>query len=227
MEHQELSSPSAQARHLVIRWLIGLGLVLVLVLIFGEMAEEVWFREGFAWDAPIILSIHRLSNPILDAVMWLVTQTGEIGAVLVVLVAAIWFVRHKRNVDALAIVISLGGAAALNAVMKLIFARPRPSLFPPMVAVSGFSFPSGHVTAAVAVYGFLAVLLWRSGRRGWAILSAFWVVVVAISRIYLGAHYPSDTLGAMVSTSLWLLVVFFIRDRQMRSVGSNPDSDQG
>ena len=221
------SKQAGQSRRLIVRWLIGLGLVLGLVLIFGEMAEEVWFREGFAWDAPIILAIHQLSNPILDAIMWLVTQTGEIGAVLVVLIAAIWFVRHQRGVDGLAIVVSLCGAAALNAVLKLIFARPRPSLFPPIVKVSGFSFPSGHVTAAVAVYGFLAVVLWRERRYGWAIFSGFWVLVVAISRIYLGAHYPSDTLGAMVFTSLWLLVVFFVRDRHAQPIRLNQDAEQG
>ena len=214
-----------QSRGLIVRWLIGLGLVLGLVLIFGEMAEEVWFREGFAWDAPIILAIHRLSNPFINAVMWLVTQTGEIGAGLVVLMAAIWFVRHQRGVDALSIVVSLGGAAALNAILKLIFARPRPSLFPPMVKVTGFSFPSGHVTAAVAVYGFLAVVLWREGRRGWAIFSGLWVILVAISRIYLGAHYPSDTLGAMVFTSLWLLVLYFVRDRYAQAVQLEGESE--
>jgi len=207
-----------QPRRLIFRWLIGLGLVLGLVLIFGELAEDVWFREGFTWDAPIILAIHQLSNPFLDAVMWLVTQTGQIGAVVVVIITAIWFVHHQRSVDALAIIVSLVGAAALNAVLKLIFARPRPSLFPPIVVVSGFSFPSGHVTASAAVYGFLAVLLWREGRRGWAILLGLWVGLVAVSRIYLGVHYPSDTLGAMIFTSLWLLVVFFIRDRYLGEI---------
>jgi membrane-associated phospholipid phosphatase len=218
MKYFEELRHKGEPRRLIVHWLIGMGLVLGLVLVFGEMAEEVWFREGFAWDAPIILAIHKLSNPFLDQVMWLVTQTGQAGAVAVVVLAVIWFVRHHRTVDALAIVVSLVGAAALNGVLKLIFARPRPSLFPPLVKVSGFSFPSGHVTAAVAVYGFLAVLLWRAGRRGWAIFSSLWVLLVAISRIYLGAHYPSDTLGAMIFTYLWLIVLFFVRDRNLREL---------
>jgi len=211
------SGQEERSRQLIVHWLVGLGVVIGLVLVFGGMAEDVWFRGGFAWDAPIILAIHRLSNPILDVVMWLVTQTGQVGAVLVTLIATVWFVRHHRRVDALAMLIGLGGAAALNLALKLIFARPRPSLFTPMVVEKGFSFPSGHVTAAVAVYGFLAVLLWREGRYRWAALSAFWVVMVAISRIYLGVHYPSDTLGAMAITSLWLFVVFFVRDRHSQS----------
>ena len=98
-------------------------------------------------------------------------------------------------------------------VLKLLFARPRPALFPPLVVESGFSFPSGHVTTSVAVYGLLAVFLWRQGHRGWAIVAAAWVLVVAVSRIYLGVHYPSDTLGSITFASLWLWAVVAIRTR--------------
>jgi len=92
-------------------------------------------------------------------------------------------------------------------------------LFAPLVVERGFSFPSGHVTASVAVYGFLAVLLWRNNRRAWAIFSAAWVFVVAASRVYLGVHYPSDVLGAMSLTSLWLMIVLAVHDWHLRQAG--------
>ena len=82
----------------------------------------------------------------------------------------------------------------------------------PLVVESDFSFPSGHVTASVAAYGFLAVLLWRSGHRFWTGFSVVWILLVAISRVYLGVHYLSDTVGAIAFASLWLLVVFVVRD---------------
>jgi len=90
------------------------------------------------------------------------------------------------------------GATALNTALKLLLSRPRPSLFTPLVSASGFSFPSGHVTASVATFGFLAVLLWREKRFGWAIASLVLVPLVALSRIYLGVHYPSDVLGSLI-----------------------------
>jgi undecaprenyl-diphosphatase len=74
----------------------------------------------------------------------------------------------------------------------------------------------------VAVYGFLAVLLWRQNHWGWAILSGAWVLVVALSRIYLGVHYPSDALGAMIFASLWLMVIFAVRDWYLRQVRKTP-----
>lgn len=211
---------------LFIRWLLGLGLVLVLLGVFTALAEDVWFREGFAWDAPIILAVHRVSNPFLDAVMSLVTQTGEAGAIATALILTAWFAWKNRRMDALSVVASFGGAAALNTLLKLIFARPRPAFFTPLVVESGFSFPSGHVTASVAIYGFLAILLWRSKHRFWALVAGAWVLLVAVSRIYLGVHYPSDTLAALAFTSLWLMVVFAVHDGVARRT-TVPDASPG
>ena len=209
-----------------IRWLLGLSLVLVLAGVFTALAEDVWFREGFAWDAPIIQAIHQFSNPWLDPLMSLVTQTGEAGAIVIVVIMAAWFIWKNRRMDALSVVASFGGAAALNTLLKLIFARPRPALFPPLVLENDFSFPSGHVTASVAVYGFLAVLLWRSKHRLWALVAGAWVLLVTVSRIYLGVHYPSDTLAALAFASLWLMMVFAVHDRVARRAAA-PDASPG
>jgi membrane-associated phospholipid phosphatase len=206
------------SKWLVIRWFLGFALILGLVAVFTELAEDVWFREGFAWDAPIILAIHQFSRPWLDTVMRAVTQAGESVAIAVAILMAAWFGWKHKVLDAISIIISISGSAALNALLKILLKRPRPVLFPPLVVASGFSFPSGHVTTSVAVYGFLAVLLWRNNHRGWAILSGTLVLAVAFSRIYLGVHYPSDTLGAMIFASLWLMVIFAIHDRYVRQV---------
>lgn len=195
----------------VTRYMLGLAIVTFLAVIFASLAEDVWFREGFSWDAPIILGIHSLSNPTLDFIMKLVTQTGNAGAILLVLALAGWFYWKQRKIDAISILGTFGGAVGINALLKLVFARPRPHLFPPLVVETDFSFPSGHVTAAVALYGFLAFLLWQNRHYIRAALSAGWIFVIAISRIYLGVHYPSDTLAAMAFSSLWLIGVLYAR----------------
>jgi undecaprenyl-diphosphatase len=210
------------SRRLVFYWFLELAFISGLVAIFASLAEDVWFREGFAWDAPIILAIHQLSSPALDTIMRILTQTGGSGVIIFSAILGVWFVWKRNYLDAVSIVVSLSGAAALNALMKIMLSRPRPSLFPPLVIASGFSFPSGHVAASVAVYGFLAVLLWRQNHRGWAILSGAWMLVVALSRIYLGVHYPSDALGAMIFASLWLMVIFAVRDWYLRQVRKTP-----
>ena len=206
-----LNKPELSKR-LVLRWFLGLVFISGLVAIFTDLAENVWFRQGFAWDKPIIMAIYQLSSPVLDTVMRIVTQTGAVGAIAFTALLAIWFTRKQNNLDAASIIISLAGAATLNTLIKIFLAHPRPGIFLPRVVGHSFSFPSGHVTASVAVYGFLAVLLWRRHQRGWAVLSGAWVLVVAFSRIYLGVHYPSDVLGALIFSSLWLMVVFAVHD---------------
>jgi len=199
-------------------WLTGL-VMLGLLAAFTALAKNVFFREGFSWDKPIILAVHSHATPILDDVMWTVTQMGETGAIVVTILAAVWFSRKQKPVDTYAILISFCGATALNTALKLLLSRPRPSLFTPLVSASGFSFPSGHVTASVATFGFLAVLLWREKRFGWAIASLVLVPLVALSRIYLGVHYPSDVLGSLIFASMWLIVVFVIRNRYIDRLG--------
>jgi len=205
------------SKKIILYWVLGLFFILGLVVIFTDLAEDVWFREGFSWDASIILSIHQISRPWLDTAMRILTQAGEAGAITVAILAALFFLRKHNSLDAAAMVISLMGASAMNTLWKILLHRPRPNLFPPLVIEKGFSFPSGHVTASVAVYGFLAVLLWRNRHYVWAIFSASWIFIVAISRIYLGVHYPSDTIGALVFTSLWLFVILLVRDKYSRT----------
>ncbi len=201
---------------LLLRWMLGLGLVLLAVWVYFDLAEDVLIHKAVAWDSPIIMAIHQLGSPGLDSFMLAITQMGQWGAILTAIGAAIYFARHKDLLDSAAVLFSLGAGATINALLKILFVRPRPAFFIPLVNEPGFSFPSGHVTAAGAVFGFLAVILWRKGKRLWAVLCASLVLLVAISRIYLGVHYPSDTVSALIFSFLWLLILFFGRDRYER-----------
>jgi membrane-associated phospholipid phosphatase len=195
--------------------LIEMGVASALVFVFASLAEDVWFKEPFAWDAPIMLAIHRLASPFLNKLMLLVTQMGEIGAAVAVILLAIIFIIKRQRTNLISLIVIFVGAVVLNTLIKSFFSRPRPDVFPPLVNEQSYSFPSGHVAASVAVYGFLAVLLWQNHHRIWAILVGLWIPIVAFSRVYLGVHYPSDVLGAFAFTSLWLLMIFVIRDRHL------------
>ncbi len=208
--------------HAFLRWLIALGVVVALAALFSALAEDVWFQEGFAWDAPIILAIHGLSSPWLDSLMLVLTHLGADGAILVAALMFAWFIWKRRPLDAATVVVSLAGGMLLNVALKLVFARPRPALFTPLVIQGGFSFPSGHVAVSVSVYGLLAIYLWRSGHRAWAVVAGSIVPVVAFSRVYLGVHYPSDTLASLAYATLWLWAVVAIRDRQAKRLYGDP-----
>jgi undecaprenyl-diphosphatase len=96
----------------------------------------------------------------------------------------------------------------LNQVLKLFFARPRPDVFPPLTVEHSYSFPSGHMMAAVSVYGFIALILWKRRQRLLALMSALLIPVVGFTRIYLGVHYPSDVVGALAVGVAWLFLVY-------------------
>jgi len=183
------------------------ALLMLATTIFLKLADDVWFREGFWWDAPLMLTIHRYSSSPLDALIAALTTTGGRLLPLVFLGVGMVLWRKNHKTELVALGASTGGAFAINGVLKWLFARPRPTVFPPLTVETTFSFPSGHTMAAVAFYGLLAVFLWQWRQRSIAVFSAGWVFVIAFSRIYLGVHYPSDVLGALAVGLFWLIMV--------------------
>ena len=125
---------------------------------------------------------------------------------------AILFLVFNKRSEAAGIVLSAGGSALLNSILKKVIARPRPTSDLVMVfrPLDTQSFPSGHVTFYVCFFGFLFftayALLPRGSvaRRVALILTALPILLIGLSRVYLGAHWPSDTIGAYFSSGLWL-----------------------
>ncbi len=190
---------------------LGLALVvLVAIAVFLELAGDVWLKEGFAWDAPLMLALHRLSRPWLDLVFRVITTTAGpyISLPVAVLAALLWYTKNRRA--AVLIAASSAGAFLMGAQLKALFARPRPTVFPPLVLETSYSFPSGHTLSAVAFYGLLAILLWTHRRRVWAVLVGLWPLIVAVSRVYLGVHYPSDVLASLTIGIVWLAAIALI-----------------
>jgi len=195
-------------------WQLALLLILIASIVFIELAEDVWLKEGFAWDAPLMLALHGLSQPWLDSFFIGITRTAGEWVIVPLGVTAVYLWRQQKSATAIMILVSFIGAVALNTLLKALFARPRPQIFPQLMVENSFSFPSGHTMAAVAFYGLLAILLWRNQRHPWAVLSGLWVFLVAVSRVYLGVHYPSDVLASLAVGTIWLvLILSFFQDR--------------
>ena len=97
---------------------------------------------------------------------------------------------------------------ALNQTLKFLIQRPRPEGFA-LAAETGFSFPSGHSMAAMAFFGLLVWIVWhykRDRAMRWMCAGAFSLIIVLIglSRIYLGVHYASDVIGGFCVSLAWL-----------------------
>ncbi|MBI2523985.1 phosphatase PAP2 family protein [Candidatus Peregrinibacteria bacterium] len=141
-----------------------------------------------------------------------ITALANFSAILLasaVLTVMLW-TQHRRT-HVLVLWLTLIGSEGMATIGKLLFRRPRPSGLLPAIMENSYSFPSGHATSAVVLFGFLAYLLIRE-HRSWQIkVSAFLtalllVFLVDLSRLYLGVHYVSDVLAG---NALALTVLLF------------------
>jgi undecaprenyl-diphosphatase len=146
------------------------------------------------------------SNPVLDRIMPVITEAGD-GKVIFV-IALLLMLLKNRNIKAAGILLMAGSSFAYYciSVLKNIVARPRPFMVlkgvEPLVTAHGFSFPSGHSTMA-----FMAAFILCACFKRWYIFYPV-AVMVAISRMYMGVHYPLDvTMGACLGTLIGYLLV--------------------
>jgi membrane-associated phospholipid phosphatase len=125
---------------------------------------------------------------------------------------------RRRRDWALTVAVAIPGIELINALAKILVKRPRPAFDDAIVHLETFSFPSGHVAVSTVLYSLLAAYIIANTRsagvRVASVLAAFALVaLVGSSRMYLGAHYPTDVLGAIVEGLLWVAVCLSWRSR--------------
>ncbi|SDN37631.1 undecaprenyl-diphosphatase [Fictibacillus solisalsi] len=192
--------------------LAGFGLATACLLIFAELSEDVLEKKTFGFDPVIIDAVRSYSSPAMDRIMLVFTEIGSKLA-LGILVAAgmLWLWLKRKNIwGMLFFLIAVGGGGLLNLILKGAFQRKRPHT-DPIVEALGFSFPSGHAMGSLVYYGFLGYLVVRSKRTAgikflWAFLFGAVIILIGISRIYLGVHYPSDVIAGYAAGLVWLLL---------------------
>ena len=190
----------------------GLAVSTFVIWAFFELADEVLEGDSRAFDRAVLLWIHDTFPDWLDGPMRLVTALGNFYVVVPLLaVAVIVFYLRGWRLTAVLLVVSTGGSIVLTTVLKGLFQRTRPELVESGYQASFYSFPSGHATVAVGLYGMLTVILaYRlRGTARWAVAVCGLLVVLLIgfSRLYLGVHYPTDILAGYLSALLWLVCV--------------------
>ena len=180
---------------------------------FAVLAVLAHAYAYFAWDLRAARAVQSL-----DAAWWasLMTWASLMGngatPHAITTVTVILFFAFRRRSESFGLALSAGGGAIINRLLKVIIARPRPTadLVGFAYRSDDLSFPSGHVMFYVCYFGFLFFAAYATLPRGsWTrraalALSALPVLVIGVSRVYLRAHWPSDTLGAYMLGGLWL-----------------------
>ena len=196
---------------------LGLHLTLsVLILVaatwaFGALAEDVVTGDRITIiDARFSAWLHNHGTQSLTKLMLLVSDVHETVPVLAATAALCVYLWARRlRVWVLTFALTVGGGSLLNVLLKHLFHRPRPLFDNPIVLLKTYSFPSGHTIMATVFYGTVCVLIWsRVGDWKWriaaSVASIALILLVAFSRIYLGAHYLSDVVAAMLEGVAWI-----------------------
>jgi membrane-associated phospholipid phosphatase len=181
--------------------------------IFFNLAWDVTSHDDIVvLDATVAAWLHSHGSPRLTDFMILLTNlnsTAGIGALSVLF--ALLLARLRERYWILTLALAMGGGMALNVLLKETYARARPHFDDPWVTLNTYSFPSGHTAGATLFYGVLAAFLvsrtseWHV-RIACVVAAVLMVVMVAFSRMYLGAHYLSDVAAAACSSTVWLVL---------------------
>jgi membrane-associated phospholipid phosphatase len=183
------------------------------LFLFGGLLQDIVEQESIVlFDARFSSLIASLRDPILTQFFYAMTFIGQ-GPTAVVMVSILLIVLflYKKRIYIPGLLISVIGSETMDSLIKLYVHRPRPTGPIPLFTETSFSFPSGHATIAVALYGFLIYIFYRvsSKRReriGAAIIGGFVILGIGASRIYLGVHFFSDVMGGYLLGFLWLLI---------------------
>lgn len=200
----------AADHHLGLHLTIGLVVICGLTWGFAELAETIR-EEGHlvAIDLSTSEWMHRQATPALTRTAVFVTFLGSGEFLTVVCLGiAVWLWRKRARLALLALVLMMGGGALLMNFLKLIYQRGRPLPLQPLDPFKGYSFPSGHVMcsalfAASVLYIVAVTIPHRRRHRLHVPLAILFVIVIALTRIYLGAHFVSDTMAATAAGTAW------------------------
>jgi undecaprenyl-diphosphatase len=231
-EADDIEGVTAPARRRGWAW-PALALFAVSLILLGvHLADELIEGEGFSFDTRLLLALRVPGHPQTPiGPSWLLQSAVDISALggytlmwLFGLAGLVWLIAAGKRAEAGGIAVSLIGSSVIDGLLKHWIARPRPELVPHLVQVTNASFPSGHAMISSAVYLTLALMLaegmprdgWRgrAARAGVVGFFSLLAVLIGMSRVYLGVHWPSDVLAGWCFGTAWALLVW-MADRRL------------
>lgn len=208
------------------RTLFYQGVALAAMLLFALLAVAVRRQGGLvAFDIALAdrLSL-SMGAPLLWTLSWF-THLGDRNLLTAIAVGmTLWLLWRQRWALALGCAAATGGGGLLNLLLKHVFRRVRPDYAHSYSDADGWSFPSGHASASMAVYGIACYLLLRVLPARWrpACLAgtAALVVAIGVSRVLLQVHFASDVMAGLAVSAAWLALCVAVIERRPRQSGT-------
>jgi membrane-associated phospholipid phosphatase len=205
--------PAESERLLSAALVMGLLAAAAALMLLSWLGREILTGVTPVLDDRIRLAVHGLASPRVTAIMRGLSRYGGPGGLTPIgLALALAFLIKRWHRGALLVVVTMAGAGLLDLLLKQSFGRGRPAAFFDYPLPASHSFPSGHAFFAASFFGGLAVLV--SDRvRSRFLRAAVWIVAVSLillvglSRVYLGVHYPSDVIAGYAAATVWVAAV--------------------
>lgn len=187
----------------------GASIAIAFTWLFVELASHVQSGATQAFDDAIMgwMGTHRIAW--IERSLLEITALGTgLVVMMIVIISALFLVATQHRFSAFLLLVASAGGLILNVILKSSFDRPRPQLFEWVTSPSGSSFPSGHAMGSAIVYFTVAYLIARLEKRRWTraltiFTALLLVLLISVSRLYLGVHYPSDVIAGMVIGLAW------------------------
>ncbi|MGX5831645.1 phosphatase PAP2 family protein [Mesorhizobium sp. 43Arga] len=190
---------------------------------FVELTEVARATAPHAFDTEILLAFRQVGQPgipigpsWLEGAMRDITSLGSASVLVLITTATIlYLLLIRRPGTALLIFVAVAGGQVLSSLLKVGVDRPRPELVSHLVSVTSLSFPSGHAMLSAVTYltlGSLAArfLHGRATKIYVLSLAVLTTVLVGVSRIYLGVHWPSDVLAGWCAGFAWAMLCWLV-----------------
>ena len=178
-------------------------------VIFLAIAEDVFEQEIFEFDSVVYNFLVNNRNEVLNNFFKIITQFGSALFLIIITILCIIFIRDKKY--KILVPANLVTIAIINIVLKNFFLRPRPNELR-LIEETGYSFPSGHAMASTAFYGLLIYIVHEKVenkilRNTICIMLGLLILLISISRIYVGVHYTSDVIAGTCFSIAYLISI--------------------
>ena len=188
-----------------LKWIVSL----ITLIMFIAIVRNIYANEIASFDNFYYGYISKLISDQMTFFVKVITNLGS--AYALISIAVLMLLIPKKKIYGILTSINLVAIFLLNLLLKYIFTRPRPTDIN-LIKELGYSFPSAHAMVGTAFYGFLIYLIWQSNiknKQKWfySVLLGILIILICITRIYLGVHFASDVFGGFL-ISISYLVLF-------------------
>ncbi len=219
------------------RWLWPvLALGALGALAFGlRLTDDISHGMSFKFDSAILLALRQPGNPAVPiGPKWMLTSATDLSALggftlqwLLGSAALIFLLYIRKRAEAAWLATSVIGASVLNATLKFSLHRARPEVVPHLTIVDNASFPSGHAMISAAILLTVGAMISETVRSGRArafimMFAGLLVLLIGLSRLYLGVHWPTDVMAGWCLGGVWALIVFAANRALRRRAADKP-----